>query len=204
MLARQISPSVSLGASAYVAGLNAMDGADLLYGGSDRMVQSGSLRDFRTGLTKEWGERRLDLLLNTSWSEVEQDVHYTIYNWSATWPTTTQRSDQNMDRTVKLGGSAQYVQPFGDEGWRVDGWPRPVGSGIPRSRIPRAEHSADPGSTNAFNLGLGLTRTVGASSFAIDLVEEPCTARRGERRGATRPSPAAGRCTPGDARSTTG
>jgi hypothetical protein len=178
VLARQLSPSVSVGVSAYVAALGAMDGADLLYSGSDRMVQSGSLRDFRAGLTKVWGTRRLDLLLNTSRNDLEQDVHYTIYNWSANPATTTERSDQNGDRTVSWGGSAQYVQPFGDDGWRVGVlatasrlW-HPEIPNYPLQAIPR-----DPGSTNAFNLGLGLARTVGATSFALDLIEEPMYSR---------------------------
>jgi hypothetical protein len=178
VLARQLGPSISLGLSAYVAGLGAMDGADLLYSGSDRMVQSGSARDFRAGLTKEWGDRRLEFLLNTSRSDLEQDVHYTIYNWSVYPPTTTERADQNADRTVSWGGSAQYVQPFGDDGWRVGVlatasrlW-HPEIPNYPLQAIPR-----DPGSTNAFNVGLGLARTVDASSFALDLVEEPMYSR---------------------------
>jgi hypothetical protein len=79
---------------------------------------------------------------------------------------------------VSWGGSAQYVQPFGDEGWRV-GWLaaasrlwHPEIPNYPVQNIPR-----DPGSTNAFNLGLGLARTVGASSFAMDFVEEPMYSR---------------------------
>jgi hypothetical protein len=177
-LARQLSSSISLGVSAYVADLGVMDGADLLYSGSDRMVQSGSARDFRAGLAKEWGDRHLDLLLNTTRSDLEQDVHYTIYNWSVYPATTTERSDQNADRTLSWGGSARYVQPFGDDGWRVGVlatasrlW-HPEIPNYPLQAIPR-----DPGSTNAFNLGLGLARTVDASSFALDLVEEPMYSR---------------------------
>jgi hypothetical protein len=138
------------------------------------MVQSGSLRDLRAGLTKEWGERRLELLLNTTRSDVQQDVHYTITDWSSIPPTTTQRSDQNTDRTLSWGGSVQFVQPFGDDGWRV-GWLaamsrlwHPEIPNYPVQNIPR-----DPGSTNGFNLGLGLARTFEGSSFAVDLVEEP-------------------------------
>src|SRR5688500_133510 len=52
-IARRMTPSTSVGFGVKLAALDAIDGVDLLYAGSDRIEQSGSLADFRLGLTKE-------------------------------------------------------------------------------------------------------------------------------------------------------
>jgi hypothetical protein len=45
---------LSVGIGAFHADLAAVDGVDLLYAGSDRIDQSGSVTDLRFGAVKEW------------------------------------------------------------------------------------------------------------------------------------------------------
>src|SRR5260221_729073 len=76
-LARRLPGGLSVGGSAYVAALNAVDGVDLLYQGADQLVQSGTLTDLRLGMTKEWNAKRFELVLVNNRTNMTQDVHYT-------------------------------------------------------------------------------------------------------------------------------
>lgn len=173
-IARRFANDLSLGVSAYRASLTAIDQTDLLFAGSDQLVQSGSLTDLRLGLTKKWGERRLDAVLLTNRTNFDQDVHYTVGSWQppGVWQTTSW-SDHNTDRTTIWGAHAQYTQPVGD-GWRVAwlgtfnhlGHPE-----IPNYRVQGIPH--DPGSTNAFNLGVSTAQVSGLSTFTFEAVLEP-------------------------------
>ncbi len=58
LVARTLGRGLALGASAYAATLEAEQGIDQLYAGSDRIVQSGAASDARIVLTRRWGERR--------------------------------------------------------------------------------------------------------------------------------------------------
>lgn len=177
VLARRLSRGISVGASAYIADLNAMDDQDLLYGGSDQLVQSGTLHDFRIGVTKTWGARRLDFLVLTNRTDVTQDVHYTFYHWTPDSLYVTRLSEHNADRTTIWGAHTQYVQPLSD-GWRM-GWLATVNRlshpEIPNYRIQNIPR--DPGNTNAYNLGVGLSRVLGSNVFALDAIAEPMYSR---------------------------
>jgi len=174
VLARRLPGDVSVGASAYVAGLNALDGVDLLYAGSDRIVQSGTLTDFRLGLTKMWGARRLEVLLLNNNTNMSEDVHYTTFTFTPTSSTTTQRTDHNADHTKIWGLHTQYVQPVGEEGWRV-GWLATVNR-LSHPEIPNYQIQnipRDPGTTYGFNAGIGAARMFGHTTFGADVIEEP-------------------------------
>ena len=179
VLARRLEHGISVGASAYVAGLNAMDDLDLLYAGSDRLTQSGTLRDYRLGFTKDWGERRFDAVLVTNRTNVSQNVHYTFYTRDSVNETTriTQFAEDNVDETTIWGAHTQYVQPVGD-GWRV-GWlataNRLSHPKIPDYRIQNIPR--DPGNTTAFNIGAGASHREGADLVAIDVIMEPMYSR---------------------------
>ena len=178
VIARRFANGLSLGMSAYHASLTTMDETDLLFTGSDQLVQSGSLTDLRLGLTKKWGERRLDAVLLTNRTDVDQDVHFTVSSWQppGVWQTSSW-SDHNTDKTTIWGAHAQYTQPVGD-GWRVAwlgtfnhlGHPQ-----IPNYRIQNIPH--DPGSTNAFNLGVSTARVSGLSTYDFEFVLEPMYSR---------------------------
>jgi hypothetical protein len=175
VLARRLPNGVSVGGSAYVAGLNAVDGVDLLYQGNDRLVQSGTLSDFRLGMTKAWDRRRIEFVVLHNRTNMTQDVHYTttIFN-PPNASTTTQRSDHNIDRTHIWGAHTQYVQAVGENGWRI-GW-LATANRLSHPKIPNYQIQnipRDPGTTYGFNVGAGAARTIGRTSFGVDVIEEP-------------------------------
>jgi hypothetical protein len=177
VLGRRLPDGLSIGASAYVAGLEAIDAIDLLYRGSDRIDQSGTLVDFRVGATKEWGTgRRFEAVLVHNGTRLTQDVHYTTTTWDQTTrtSTTTQRLDHNDDRTNIWGVHTQFSRPIGTEGWRM-GWIA-TANRLTHPKIPNYQFvniPRDPGTTYAYNLGVGIARSVAGSTFGIDFVEEP-------------------------------
>jgi hypothetical protein len=176
-LARRIGNSLSVGAAAYHADIEAVDGVDLLYAGSDRIDQGGSVTDLRVGAVREWkGGRVGELLLLHNRTAMSHRVHY-AQTWNATRRTfePPAREEINDDRTHIWGAHASYVQPVGDSGWRVGGVATANRLDHPKipnytlvSNIPR-----DPGTTYSFNFGLGASQTIGRSVLALDFVLEP-------------------------------
>jgi hypothetical protein len=168
---------VSVGASGTFAALGAVDGVDLLYPGSDRIVQSGSSADVRVGLTKEFAPNRtLEVILLHNQFQMTHDVHFGGSRWD---PALRQsivinRSEHNDDRTSIWGAHAEYTQPVGTEGWRI-GWLGTVNQ-LSHPKIPNYVLQSiprDPGHTLAFNAGIGLAKVFGRSTFGIDLIHEP-------------------------------
>jgi len=175
VVARRLPGGVSLGASAYVAGLSSIDGVDLLYMGSDRLAESGSLSDFRIGTMKEWGGRRLELLVLTNRTNMTHDVHFTTTTWLPSGgQQVTTRSEHNVDETTIWGAHTQYVQPVGDDGWRIG--LLATANRLSHPKIPNYQIQnipRDPGTTYGMDLGIGLSRAVGATTFGVDVIEEP-------------------------------
>ena len=178
VLARRFG-GVSVGASALHAGLGAVDGVDLLYAGSDRISQDGSLTDLRLGLTKQWaGGRVLDVVALHNRTDMTHDVHFTTWRWDSTArrTITTERDEHNIDRTHVWGAHTQLVQPVGANGWRLGGLATVNRLSHPKipnyvvMNIPR-----DPGTTYAYNVGVAAGRAVGPTTFGIDLTYEPMT-----------------------------
>ena len=176
-VARRLPAGLSLGASAYVAGLEAIDGIDLLYRGSDHIDQSGTLADLRLGAVKEWGSgRRIDVVLLHNRTSLTQDVHYTTSVWDQTTRTTTvtQRLDHNDDRTTIWGLHTQFSRPIGTDGWRMG--LIATSNRLSHPKIPNYQFvniPRDPGTTYGFNLGVGIARLLAGSTVGIDFVEEP-------------------------------
>ncbi|AHG88820.1 hypothetical protein J421_1283 [Gemmatirosa kalamazoonensis] len=169
----------SFGGGAFAASLGAVDGVDQLYAGSDRIEQDGSLLDVRLGATRQWQDgRALDLVLVHNRTDVTHDVHYTTFTWNAATRTQdrAERGEHNVDRTHIWGAHGRFVQPFGVDGWRVgtqltvNRLSHPKIPNYTVMNIPR-----DPGTTYAGDVGLGLARLVGRSSFGVDVVYEPMT-----------------------------
>lgn len=172
---------LALGASAYFADLGAEEGIDLLYSGSDRIQQSGHAADIRLGLTKQWaGNRSFEAIIVRSQFDMTHDVHYpALIEWQ---PPNRQipipeRQEHNRDRTTTWGAHSEYSQSVGSEGWRV-GWlataNRLSHPKIPDYRIREViTVPRDPGHTWAYNVGFGLAKLAGLSSFGFDFVLEP-------------------------------
>jgi len=175
--ARRLGAGLSIGAGGSFAGLDAVDGVDLLYPGSDRIQQRGSSSDLRVGLTKAFaGERTLELLILRNQFDVTHDVNFRNVRWDtlSQGPIVTDRAEHNEDRTRIWGVHAEYTRPVGDAGWRI-GWLATVNQ-ISHPKIPNYVLQSiprDPGGTLSGNAGVGLARTFGATTFGLDLILEP-------------------------------
>jgi hypothetical protein len=176
-LARRVGNGVSVGASGTFAGLGAVDGVDLLYAGSDHINQSGSSSDVRLGLTKEFAPHKtLEVILLHNQFQMTEDVHFRSWRYDPVLRQSivTDRTDHNEDLTRIWGAHAEYTQPLGNEGWRI-GWLATVNQ-LSNPKIPNYVLQSiprDPGSTLAFNAGIGLARVFGGSTFGVDLIHEP-------------------------------
>lgn len=176
-VARRISPSTSVGLGIQLASLDAIDGVDLLYGGSDRIEQDGSLADFRLGLSRESASnRQFELMLVHARTEMRHDVRFTTWTWDPVKKVQVehQRSETNEDRTHIWGLHSEYSRPVGSEGWRL-GW-LGTANRLSHPKIPNyviQNIPRDPGTTYSFNGGVGISRSMRGTSFAADLIYEP-------------------------------
>lgn len=171
------APRLSLAGSVSWAELNAVDAVDLLYAGSERIRQFGHAVDVRVGLVKEWtGDRSLEAVILHNRFGMTHDVTYLEPFWD---PGTQQvlqrpRMERNLDRTHTWGLHLEYERPLAAKGWRI-GW-LATANRMSHPKIPNYEIMSiprDPGHSSAFNLGVGVSRTRGPSTFGMDVVYEP-------------------------------
>jgi hypothetical protein len=177
LLARRLGRGFSVGASGYRADLDGMDGLDLLYAGSSRIAATGSQIDVRAGLVKEWANSRtLELLFLHGRSDMSHDVSFPVNSWDPATRTlrTVPRDEHNDDRLRFWGVHSEMTIPVDREGGRI-GWlltanrlTHPKIPNYPLANLPR-----DPGVTHAFDLGFGLGKALGGTSFGVDVVYEP-------------------------------
>lgn len=168
---------VAIGAGAFLADLNGMDGVEHLYGFAQQIDQFGSVRDLRLGLLASLaGGRSLEATVLHNRFRMTHDVTYV--DWvlidSTTWTWEPQtRVETNLDRTNTWGLHLRYTQPLAS-GWRVGAiftGNRKLHPKIPNydlMNIPR-----DPGGTWAYNVGAGVSRRSGPAAFALDVIYEP-------------------------------
>jgi hypothetical protein len=180
VVARRLGDDLAVGASAYRAGLGAIDGVDLLYAGSDRIDQEGSLTDLRLGLTKAWRSgANAEVVLVHNRTSMVHDVHFAP-GW--TWDqfgrqqtTTPERAEHNVDRTHIWGVHGEASRPVGSLGWRVGALA--TANRLSHPKIPNyaiMNIPRDPGTTWAYNFGAGAARTIeDLGTLGIDVVYEP-------------------------------
>ena len=176
---------LSIGASLLWNGLHAVDGVDLLYANSRRLEQAGDALDLRLGALKEWprdsggAARSLQAILLHNRFAATHTVTYVDQFWN---PTTQQfdqqdRVEDNAERTNTWGLQLNYQIPLAAPGWRI-GW-LVLANRASHPKIPTYELTnvpaipRDPGYTNAFNVGVGVSRVEGQARFGIDLIYEP-------------------------------
>jgi len=171
---------LSLGGAVFLAGLHAIDGVDMLYAGSQAVDQSGHAMDARVGLLKEWeGGRSLEALVLYNRLRMVHDVSFLDWIWD---PATQQnrpqtRVDENRDYSDVWGVHVEYERPLSVAGWRI-GW-LATANRMSHPKLPNYEIRSvqviprDPGTSYAFNAGLGVARTHGPATFGIDVVYEP-------------------------------
>ena len=169
-------PALSLGGSVSWAKLRALDGVDLLYPGSARVTQFGETFDARLGLVKEWGDRSFEAIVLHERFRMTHDVTF----FDALWDPGTQqfaqspRRERNRDFSKRWGAQVKYERPLTASGWRI-GWlatanrtSQPNTPTTDLLNIPQ-----DPGHANAYELGVGVSRSYGPSLFGMDVVYQP-------------------------------
>jgi hypothetical protein len=177
MAGRDLSPGLSVGGSVMWADLNAVDGVDLLYAGSARIKQFGSALDLRLGMVREWShDHALEAVVLHNRFDMTHDVYYLDAFWNPNDQRIMMnpRLEQNLDQSNTWGLHLAYQRPLTDDGWRVGGIvttnlkTHPKIPNYEIMNIPR-----DPGHSAAFNLGAGVSRIQGSTTFGIDVVYEP-------------------------------
>jgi hypothetical protein len=178
-IARRAGDVLTFGASATRASLLAIDGVDLLYQGSDRIEQRGSLDDYRLAAIAGWSDgRELELMLVHARTDMEHNVHFPTFPVfdTSTWVqigTQPERDEHNVDRTRIWGLHTVYAQPVGG-GWRLGAIA--TANRLSHPKIPNYQIMnipRDPGTTYAFNTGIGAAHRDGSRTVAIDIVYEP-------------------------------
>jgi hypothetical protein len=166
----------SVGASIFGAGLEAVDGVDLLYAGSQGIDQRGQSMDVRLGVLKEWSAARsLEAVIVHNRYRSRHDVTYADWFWDPETRTTVPRPrvDHNLDRTNTSGVHVAYVQPV-NASWRIGGLL--TANRLTHPKIPNYEIMnipRDPGHSDAFNIGFGVAKMQSGATLALDAVYEP-------------------------------
>ena len=177
-LAHRFDRGLSVGASSYFASLDALDGIGALYRGSDSVALEGTMSDVRLGMTKAWaGGRTFDFMLLHNQTDITHDIRFPVRNWD---PATRQfvtvnQYEHNEDRGRIWGAHSEFVTHLrSDDSTRV-GW-LVTANRLTHPKIPNYRFSnlpRDPGTTYAFNVGVGIGRMFAGSGYGLDFVYEP-------------------------------
>jgi hypothetical protein len=174
---RKLGSGWSLGLAASAAKLDAVDGVDLLYAGADRIDQSGSTGDVRVGLFQSGERDDLSVVLVHNRISMTHDVTYIDFDWNedpTQQPVARARLESNQDQTRTWGAQFSWARDLRAPGWRfgttatVNRKSHPKIPNYSIQNIPR-----DPGLTWAYEVGFGLARTKGATTFGMDVLVQP-------------------------------
>lgn len=177
LVGTRLSESVALAGRVFWAGLEAVDGVDLLYPQSQDIDQNGHQLDVRVGLLGEPGDgRSFEALLLHHRVDMTHDVTYLNNRWDAEHEVVIReiREEHNLDRTNTWGLHLSYVQPIGANDWRLGGIL--TGNRKSHPKIPNYELMnipRDPGTSWAYDFGVGLARTYEKVTFGVDFIYEP-------------------------------
>jgi hypothetical protein len=173
--------NLSIGASAFGSRFNGIDGSDLLYAGSQSVIQKGNALDLRLGLLKRWaGDRSLEVVALRERSTMAHDVAFQDAFWD---PTTRQtkfssRSEHNADQVQTIGAHLAYAQAIGDSTWRAGGIVTANRTTHPLMPVlGPMDLTREPGSSSAYNVGAGLSRVLDKMTVGADAIYEPIWGR---------------------------
>jgi len=161
--------------------LSGVDGVDLLYPGAQKVDQLGDAVNLRFGLLKRWqGERSFEALVVHNRYATTHDVSFLEFFWDPArrQPIATSRVEHNYDRTHLWGLQLQYQRPIGDSGWRVGAML--TGNRTTHPTMPTLglmNLAGDPGTSTAYDAGIGLSRSLNATTAGIDAIYEPIWSR---------------------------
>lgn len=164
-----------IGASAMWGELNSVEGVNLLFPRSPKVLQNGSLAQYRVGLTRSMeDDQQFDAVLVRSVFKMRYDVGSSITPMDGLTVQMVQFNPE-YDQTNLWGLQFRYTRPLADDfrfgALLTTNWKEhPKIPNYDLMSIPR-----DPGNSTAYNLGLGLHKRVDYSYFAVDLIYEPIT-----------------------------
>lgn len=163
------------------ARLEALGGVEFLYADSQEIRQSGWLIDLSAGISGDLiGDRTFEVLISHSRLRMTHDVTYLTWIESADQimpPIPGSRVQRNLDHTNTTVLHLGYVQPMTDDRWRIGGiitgnWK--IHPKIPEYVLPDMPPvPRDPGMTWAYNIGVGISKVEGPSTFGLDVIYEP-------------------------------
>ena len=180
-LGRRFAGGLSIASSASWWRLNALDGMELNFPRSQRVLQHGEASDVRLGALKEFGPgHSIELVALHNRFAVNQDVAFNEPFWDPTQRQFTIRSriDPNADRTDTWGLHLAYMRPLADSTWRVGAVL--TGNRIRQPRLPAydiPQIQADAGRAHAYNIGAGVARSRGPYTMGLDAIYEPISSR---------------------------
>jgi hypothetical protein len=104
------------------------------------------------------------------------DVTYLDFVWDPGLQQSVQRArlDRQLDRTDTWGLHLEYERPLEAQGWRI-GWLGTVNY-MTHPKIPNYQIMnipRDPGNSQAYNIGMGLSKTRDGTMFGLDVIYEP-------------------------------
>jgi hypothetical protein len=165
--------------------LSGVDGVDLLYPGAESVNQLGDAVNLRVGLLKQWlggggKERSLEAIVVHNRYATTHDVSYLEFFWdpATRQPVPNPHVDHNYDRTHLWGLHLQYQRPIGDSGWRVGAvltGNRTTHPTLSTLGVMNVAH--DPGTSAAYNVGVGLSRSLNRTTVGVDALYEPIWSR---------------------------
>lgn len=181
LLGRRLPDHTSVAASVSWWTLNAIDGVELYYRGSQRVRQHGEALDLRLGMLRDLGHgQSIEAIAVHNRFAVNQDVAFTDLFWD---PNKRQmvpiaRVAPNADRSDTWGLHLAYMRPLADSTWRVGAIL--TGNRVRQPRLPAydlPEVPADAGRAQAYNLGGGISRSTGPWTLGLDAIYEPIWSR---------------------------
>ena len=166
--------SVGIGVSG--AALRAVDGVDLLYANAVDIRQSGTVGDVRLGAYRQGGRDRVGLVVVHDRVSMTHDVEYLDVSWDAVpmVPELRRRVEVNQDHTRTWGAEASWDRELAAPGWRLGtllAMNRKSHPKIPNYEIQNIPR--DPGTTWAWEAGMGVSRQRGATTFGLDVILQP-------------------------------
>ena len=166
-------PGVDLvvGASVLWGELNSLEGVQLLFPRSPKVLQNGTASDYRLGVMRTLEEdHHLEAVFVRSVFRMRYDVSAAV---TTTAGASVLQYTPEYDQTNLWGLQLRYTRPL-SEHWRAGtlltaNWKEhPKIPNYDLMSIPR-----DPGTSTAYNLGVGLFRSQDYAFFGVDLVYEP-------------------------------
>ncbi|MEO5510948.1 MAG: hypothetical protein ABIV28_01895 [Longimicrobiales bacterium] len=173
----------SIGAGLFHASLHSVDGMRQLYANSVGVTQDGGITDYKIGVVHEMRRGWVEASAIHSRVDITQDVDYQTWTWPVPvppWqdpvepggmPTFRSWTEQNHDVSRTNGLRTAYVHELNDApGWRIG-----VSATANRKTHPKlpdydlARLPRDPGTTTAFDFGVGVAKEQRGTRFGFDI-----------------------------------